>query len=142
MTQMYQLGLVMLFIASAGAFSPRTSRVLTVKSPMAQTTVSEVASGASMDIAVPEEGTMMNSPAFRVLDFLFNIPIVHDLMFGIYRKQIVDKAEKMGLAWTDFMDDQWDNLAGLKAIAKRMENPDVVVPDYYYAPIHAYKDGK
>lgn len=141
MTQMYQLGLVMLFIASAGAFSPRTSRVLTVKSPMAQTTVSEVASGASMDIAVPEEGTMMNSPAFRVLDFLFNIPIVHDLMFGIYRKQIVDKAEKMGLAWTDFMDDQWDNLAGLKAIAKRMENPDVVVPDYYYAPIHAYKDG-
>lgn len=92
-------------------------------------------------MGVPPEGTMMASPAFRILDFLFNIPIVHDIMFGVYRKQIVEKAEKMGLAWTDFMDDQWDNINGLKATAARMENPQVIIPDYYYAPIHAYKDG-
>jgi ubiquinone/menaquinone biosynthesis C-methylase UbiE len=90
---------------------------------------------------IPEEGTMMNSPAFKILDFLFNIPIIHDIMFGVYRKQIVEKAEKMGLAWGDFMEDMWDSVGDLKTIAAQMENPDVTIPEYYYAPIHAYKDG-
>lgn len=90
---------------------------------------------------IPEEGTMMNSPAFKILDFLFNIPLIHDIMFGVYRKQIVEKAEKMGLAWSDFMEDQWDSVGNLKKIAAQMENPAVTIPEYYYAPIHAYKDG-
>lgn len=90
---------------------------------------------------IPAEGTMMDSPAFKLLDFLFNIPIVHDIMFGVYRKQIIDKAEKMGLAWTEFMDDQWSNIDELKVTAKSMANPAVKIPEYYFAPIHAYKDG-
>jgi hypothetical protein len=35
---------------------------------------------------------MFESPAFKVFDFLFGIPLIHDIMFGIYRKQIVEKA--------------------------------------------------
>jgi ubiquinone/menaquinone biosynthesis C-methylase UbiE len=62
-------------------------------------------------------------------------------MFGVYRKQIVEKSEKMGLAWTDFMDEQWENLDVLKAKAKSFEDQAITIPDYYYAPIHAYKDG-
>lgn len=42
--------------------------------------------------SVPAEGTMFESPAFKVFDFLFGIPLIHDIMFGIYRKQIVEKA--------------------------------------------------
>lgn len=84
---------------------------------------------------------MMNSPAFKMLDFLFGIPIIHDIMFGVYRKQIVEKAEKMGLAWTEFMDEQWDSLPDLRATAERMTDPNLKIPDYYFAPIHAYKDG-
>jgi len=83
----------------------------------------------------------MNSPAFKILDFIISIPIVHDVMFGIYRKQIVEKSEKMGLAWTEFMDEQWEALPELKSKAKEMTNPSVTIPEYYYAPIHAYKDG-
>lgn len=84
---------------------------------------------------------MFNSPAFQVLDFLFGIPIVHDILFGVYRKQIVEKSEKLGLPWTDFMTDQWENLPNLRKMAEELENPNTRIPDYYYAPIHAYKDG-
>lgn len=45
---------------------------------------------------IPQEGTMMQSPAFKILDFLISIPVVKDLMFGVYRKQVVEKAEKNG----------------------------------------------
>ena len=84
---------------------------------------------------------MMSSPMFKILDFLINIPIIHDVLFSVYRKQIVTKSEKMGLAWTDFMDDMWESLPELQALAKKVENPKVVIPDYYYAPIHAYNEG-
>ena len=36
---------------------------------------------------------------------------------------------------------QWEALPELKATAGKLKNPDVVIPDYYYAPIHAYNDG-
>jgi len=91
--------------------------------------------------SVPEEGTMFNSPIFKVLDFLFDIPLIHDIMFGVYRKQIVEKSEKMGLPWTDFMNDQWDSINDLRRIAEEKTNPETKIPEYYYAPIHAYKDG-
>ena len=84
---------------------------------------------------------MFNSPVFKILDFLFGIPIIHDIMFGVYRKQIVEKSEKMGLPWTDFMNEQWDSLPDLRSKADDLENPATVIPDYYYAPIHAYKEG-
>jgi hypothetical protein len=90
---------------------------------------------------VPAEGTMFNSPAFKILDFIFGIPIVHDLMFGVYRKQIVEKSEKMGLDWTGFLEELRESLPELQSIAKRLQNPSLTIPEYYYAPIHAYKDG-
>ena len=84
---------------------------------------------------------MFNSPTFKILDFLLGIPIIHDIMFGVYRKQIVEKSEKMGLPWSDFMKEQWDSLPDLRNIADNLENPSTTIPDYYYAPIHAYRDG-
>ena len=55
---------------------------------------------------VAAEGTMFNSGSFKIINFIMSIPVVHDVMFGVYRKQIVQKAEKMGLEWTEFMDEQ------------------------------------
>ena len=40
---------------------------------------------------------MFQSPAFKVFDFLFGIPLIHDIMFGVYRKHIVEKAGKDSL---------------------------------------------
>lgn len=84
---------------------------------------------------------MFKSPAFKLFDCMFSIPPVHDALFGVYRKQIVDKSEKMGLAWTDIMLDQWDALPKLTSLAQRLTNPKLKIPDYYFAPIHAYKEG-
>eukprot|EP01036_Dinobryon_divergens_P026184 gene26184-34802_t len=93
------------------------------------------------DTAIPEEGTMFNSPTFKILDFLLGIPIIHDIMFGVYRKQIVEKSEKMGLPWTEFMNEQWDSLPDLRNLADDLDNPKTTIPEYYYAPIHAYREG-
>lgn len=84
---------------------------------------------------------MFKSPTFRFLDFLFGIPIVHDILFGVYRKQIVEKSEKMGLPWSEFMKEQWDSLPVLRQKANELQNPKTKIPDYFYATIHAYKDG-
>ena len=89
------------------------------------------------DDDTPAEGTMMSSPTFKIMDFLFSIPILHDILFGVYRKQIVQKSEKMGLPWTEFMDEQWENLPVLKRKAEAINDPAVTIPEYYYAPIHA-----
>lgn len=88
-----------------------------------------------------KEGTMMSSPAFKILDFIMSIPIIHDIMFSVYRRQIVEKSEKMGLPWTTFMDEQWESLPNLEAKANAMKDPLLTIPEYYYAPIHAYKEG-
>lgn len=93
------------------------------------------------DDDTPAEGTMMNSPTFKIMDFLFSIPILHGILFGVYRKQIVQKSEKMGLPWTEFMDEQWENLPELEKKASALNDPAVTIPSYYYAPIHAYGDG-
>lgn len=106
-----------------------------------RTATEDVTMDVTMSRSVPKEGTMMSSPAFKILDFIMSIPIVHDIMFGIYRKQIVQKSEKMGLPWTEFMDEMWASLPELKASAERLTNPDIKIPEYYYAPIHAYSDG-
>jgi len=93
------------------------------------------------DGAIAEEGTMFQSPVFKFFDFLLGIPLIHDVLFGVYRMQIVEKSEKMGLPWKSFMEEQWDSIDNLRSLAEEKNNPDVVIPDYYYAPIHAYKDG-
>jgi len=89
----------------------------------------------------PKEGTMFNSVPFKVLDFIMSIPIVHDIMFGIYRKQIIKKSEKMGLPWRELMEEQWKALPELMENAKQVKNPNLRIPEYYYAAIHAYNDG-
>lgn len=48
----------------------------------------------------------------------------------------------MGLAWTAFMDEQWEALPQLREMAENIKDPNLKIPEYYYAPIHAYKDGK
>jgi hypothetical protein len=132
---------VLAYIAVATAFSPRGfSRVSTRR----YATLTEVPT-ASEKVAVAkvtvEEKKMFDSPTFKFLDFLLGIPIVHDVLFGVYRKQVVEKAEKMGIPWTAFMDDMWGSLPELRTIAKEIKDPAVTIPDYFHAPIHAYKDG-
>ena len=40
------------------------------------------------------------------------------------------------------MDEQWEALPQLREMAENIKDPNLKIPEYYYAPIHAYKDGK
>lgn len=51
---------------------------------------------------------------FKLLDTLFAIPIFNQALFGVYRAQMVTKAEKMGIRWTAFLDDLERNKKELK----------------------------
>jgi len=135
MSRLLTVGTIVLLGCFTEGFKIRRFPTLTTK--LTSTTGSTIA----VNDQIPAEGTMMNSPAFKILDFIMSIPIIHDIMFGVYRKQIVEKSEKMGLPWTEFMDEQWEALPDLEAKAKALTNPAVKIPEYYYAPIHAYKDG-
>ena len=39
------------------------------------------------------------------------------------------------------MEEQWEALPQLRVMADNIKDPNLKIPDYYYAPIHAYKDG-
>ncbi|CAN0426037.1 unnamed protein product, partial [Ectocarpus sp. 8 AP-2014] len=77
----------------------------------------------------------------QVLDYLFSIPLFNDALFGVYRKQQVKKAEGMGIKWTAFLDDLNRNKERLLNIQSEMTDAALSIPEYYYAPIHAYADG-
>eukprot|EP00981_Chlorochromonas_danica_P004296 scaffold865_cov160-Ochromonas_danica.AAC.15 len=62
-------------------------------------------------------------------------------MFGIYRRQIVEKAERMGLPWRQYMEEQREALPDLSATAAHLHNPNTTIPQYFHAPVHAYKEG-
>ena len=104
-------------------------------------TLTEAPVVAEQQVVVVEENKMFDSPTFKVIDFLLGIPIIHDVLFGVYRDQIVEKSEKMGLPWKAFMKEQLSSLPELKKLAEQITDPKVVIPDYFYAPVHAYKDG-
>jgi ubiquinone/menaquinone biosynthesis C-methylase UbiE len=123
--------------------------VASFKAPMPRLAArSAVRLHASTDASVvteaknaPAEGTMMSSPTFKFLDWLISIPIVHDIMFGVYRKQVAEKAEKLDIPWASFMDNMWGSLPDLQAKAEELKDPELKIPSYFYAPIHAYKEG-
>jgi SAM-dependent methyltransferase len=116
--------------------APPETKVMTSTSTSSSASVTTL----GLEPAV-EEKSMFDNPVFKLFDFLLSIPVVHDVMFGVYRKQIVEKSEKMGLPWSAFMDEQWEALSDLKEKAARIKDPKVTIPEYYYAPIHAYNDG-
>eukprot|EP01041_Mallomonas_annulata_P005481 gene5481-11027_t len=132
-----------LLVTEAFSFSSPVSRQWRSSSSLThvKAATDDASAAAYISAKIPDEGTMMSSPAFKIIDFIMSIPIVHDIMFGIYRKQIVQKSEKMGLPWTEFMDEMWESLPELQESAKRLKNPAVSIPEYYYAPIHAYNEG-
>ncbi|CAM9433445.1 unnamed protein product [Chrysoparadoxa australica] len=89
----------------------------------------------------PKGAEVMDSWQFKVLDGLFSWPLFNAALFGIYRKQMVTKAENMGIQWTRFLQDLNSKQDTLNRLQVEMTDKDVVIPDYYYAPVHAYADG-
>ncbi|CAN0031891.1 unnamed protein product, partial [Hapterophycus canaliculatus] len=96
-----------------------------------------------VDTTIPnvDGAAVLETWQFKVLDYLFSIPLFNDALFGVYRKQQVKKAEGMGIKWTAFLDDLNRNKERLLQIQEDMTDAALKIPEYYYAPIHAYADG-
>ncbi|CAM9806293.1 unnamed protein product [Ectocarpus sp. 13 AM-2016] len=96
-----------------------------------------------VDTTIPnvDGAAVLETWQFKVLDYLFSIPLFNDALFGVYRKQQVKKAEGMGIKWTAFLDDLNRNKERLLNIQSEMTDAALDIPEYYYAPIHAYADG-
>ncbi|CAB1096673.1 unnamed protein product [Ectocarpus sp. CCAP 1310/34] len=96
-----------------------------------------------VDTTIPnvDGAAVLETWQFKVLDYLFSIPLFNDALFGVYRKQQVKKAEGMGIKWTAFLDDLNRNKERLLNIQSEMTDASLDIPEYYYAPIHAYADG-
>lgn len=96
-----------------------------------------------VDTTIPNVNgaAVLDTWQFKVLDYLFAIPIFNQALFGVYRAQMVTKAEKMGIRWTAFLDDLNRNKKELKRIQAEITDSALTIPQYYFAPIHAYEEG-
>ncbi|CAM9897005.1 unnamed protein product [Ascophyllum nodosum] len=123
--------------ASRGRCSTTPSMVLVTRNERVTSTNNRV------ETTIPNVNgaAVLDSWQFKVLDFLFSIPIFNDALFGYYRTKMVKKAEGMGIRWTAFLEDLERNKENLLRAQERITDTAVQIPQYYFAPIHAYADG-
>jgi len=144
---------VILLLAAAylsqGFITPRTfndvsrlSGVSKISAPMRMATTTD---GSSVQLSDEEQKLrgqqITQSTAYKVLDFLFQIPLFNAILFGVFRKQSVEKAEKMGIRWTGMIKDLTDRKDSLVEKYDQLMDKNLKIPDYYFAPIHAYPEG-
>lgn len=96
-----------------------------------------------VDTTIPnvDGAAVLDTWQFKVLDYLFAIPLFNYALFGVYRKQQVKKAEGMGIKWTAFLEDLNRNKEKLLTMQEEITDKTLQIPEYYFAPIHAYADG-
>lgn len=87
--------------ASRGGGSSGPSMVLVTRNERVTSTNNRV------ETTIPNANgaAVLDSWQYKVLDYLFSIPIFNDALFGYYRKKMVKKAEGMGIKWTAFLED-------------------------------------
>jgi len=119
---------------TCGFMTPKSSSPITrnvIKQRLLQATTAEPSKAQSVTDTIP----------YKIFDYMMNVPLFHDILFGIYRTQSVDRAENLGIKWRSTLKDLNDDKKNLLQIQEDLADKDLVIPDYYYAPIHAYADG-
>jgi hypothetical protein len=92
--------------------------------------VTSVNTRVQTTIPNPNGESVMSTWQFKVLDQLFSIPLINAAMFGTYRKQMVTKAEGMGIPWTAFLEDLKSRLPELKAHQAALTDASTHIPEY------------
>jgi len=75
----------------------------------------------------------------QLVNLLINTKPIYTLMKHQARQVLIETAEKNGIPWRE----NYAKLAvsGIKEKLAEVENPQVVYPDYYKKPFHAYPEG-
>ncbi|MGE5660496.1 MAG: class I SAM-dependent methyltransferase [Actinomycetota bacterium] len=75
----------------------------------------------------------------RLVNFLIQTPALYQLMKRQARQVIIKTAEKNGIPWRKNYQELERSQA--KAFLEEIANPNIVYPDYYQVPFHAYDAG-
>ncbi|MBD2195897.1 MULTISPECIES: class I SAM-dependent methyltransferase [Calothrix] len=75
----------------------------------------------------------------KFVNLLIQTKPIYQLMKQQARKVLINTAEKNGVPWRKNY--QTLKSSGITAQITKMTNPDVVYPDYYKVPFHAYSEG-
>lgn len=75
----------------------------------------------------------------RFVNFLIQTKPLYQLMKYQARQVIINTAEKKGISWRKSSQTLADS--GVKDLINQITNPDIVYPDYYQVPFHAYPEG-
>ncbi|MEM8831361.1 MAG: class I SAM-dependent methyltransferase [Cyanobacteria bacterium P01_G01_bin.19] len=75
----------------------------------------------------------------RLVNLLIKTKPIYSIMKGQARQVLIKTAEKNGIPWRK----NYQKLAqsGIQATLNSITNPDLVYPDYYQVPFHAYDEG-
>ncbi|MEL4895434.1 class I SAM-dependent methyltransferase [Crocosphaera sp. Alani8] len=75
----------------------------------------------------------------RFVNVMIQTKPIYRLMTHQARKVIIKTAEKNGIAWEESC--QTLEKSPAKSLLAQITNPDIVYPDYYLVPFHAYDQG-
>ncbi|NJN76046.1 MAG: class I SAM-dependent methyltransferase [Synechococcaceae cyanobacterium RL_1_2] len=75
----------------------------------------------------------------QFVNALISIKPIFTLMKQQARKVLIKTAETNGVPWRE--NRRQLELAGIESMATAIANPEIVYPDYYQVPFHAYDDG-
>jgi len=75
----------------------------------------------------------------RLVNALIKTRPIYALMARQARQVMIKTAEKKGIPWREQV--RALDTPEIRALAERLRNPDVVYPDYYRVPFHAYAEG-
>lgn len=75
----------------------------------------------------------------RLVNLLIQTKPIYGLMKGQARQVLIKTAEKNGIPWRENY--QQLEQSEVQELYRAIANPDVVYPDYYQVPFHAYEQG-
>ena len=75
----------------------------------------------------------------RLVNLLIQTKLIYGLMKSQARQVLIKTAEKNGIFWRENYQEL--EQSNVKNLYKAIANPDLVYPDYYQVPFHAYEQG-
>lgn len=84
---------------------------------------------------------MMMSDGLRTVEAVFKSPLFFETVKPAAKKWVMVHANQRRIPWSKRVAQYRQDMGILEDIKESKEDLDLVYPDYYLEPFHAYKDG-
>lgn len=96
---------------------------------------------SSGQLTTSEISSKVESWTRRTVEAVVKSPVLFEFIKPAAKKWIMFLADQKGIPWTKRVDQFQQEIEILEDIKKSTEDLNLVYPDYYLKPFHAYKDG-